>query len=147
MKKLFLIFLLGLLLISSCTLRHIPDTNGDTDYSLNTLTDEDFVKGYSALTQQAVTKKTSTTIKVNVKKMSGISNLKTLEPKGKTINIKTNLTLNSGNIRLVLMKGKEIIYDFKVNGEDIYKISLSEDKYNIRLGAESANFNLEITLS
>ena len=146
-KKCIVLIILLLILCfnTSCMFKHIPDTNGEDDYSLVTITDNDFIKGMGSLSSVSVTNNKKDMTSVKVRTFSGVSNLKTLKPKGKTIQITTNFIVNSGNARLVLMKGKEIIYDFKLNMEDTYIISLSEDTYDIRLGGESANIELKIT--
>lgn len=147
MKKLILLIIVSIvLLLPSCSFKHIEDTNGPDDYSLCSLTDDDFVKGHGSLSVGSITRTKGKTTTISVNKMSGISNLKTIRPKGKTISITVDLQVESGNVRIVLMRQKEIIYEFKLNTEDTYTISLSDDVYNLRLGGESTKFKLVYTV-
>ena len=145
MRKYYIFILLLFLILPlfSCSFRHIEDTNGDEDFSLCSLTEYDIIHGSSSFYQGSVTRTKNNKTTITTKLMSGVSNLKTINPKGKTITIYTNFIANSGNARLVLLQGKQIIYDFKINEEDKYVISLSNEKYNLRLAGESLNFKLE----
>ena len=76
MKKyicLILIFLM--LLITSCSLVHIEDTNGPDNYMIRTLTEEDIIKGTNTTSTGSVYSTVNSKHTERVKKFSGVKNI------------------------------------------------------------------------
>ena len=120
---------------------HIEDTNGDEDFSLVTITDDDLINGRGNFLSNNSTEFNIggvTTLKYG--KMSGVTTLETVfVVNSKTIT--TEMTTTSGNCRLVLVHNNEIVYDFNINGSDSYTMQDS-GSYYLRLAGESAKVSL-----
>ena len=145
-KKLWLVlFILPMFLTLTSCAAQIEDTNGHDDYTLNTLTNEDFFKNSSITKFGSVTSKINNQATLKVKKMSGIETLEKINLSSGNLTINTNLKITSGNIKLVLIYNEEIIKEFKINGEDSYT-GIINGIYYLKIATESANFNLQYSI-
>lgn len=100
-KKLWLVlFILPMFLTLTSCAAQIEDTNGNDDYTLNTLTNEDFFKNSSITKFGSVTSKINNQATLKVKKMSGIETLEKINLSSGNLTINTNLKITSGNIKL-----------------------------------------------
>lgn len=123
--------------LSACV-KHIVDTNGDEDFSIQTITDEKIVSGYkSYLAVGSVSTNVGNKHTLRVKKLSGVWQLGTVTVDNGSVEIKTDMSVTKGNCRLVLVYGNEIVYDFNINGTDTYATNAT-GKYDIKLVGESA---------
>ena len=132
-----------MLTLTSCG--QIEDINGSNDYSLNTLTDEDFFINTNVVKIGSVTTRFNNTVKISVKKMSGVDRIEKINLSLGSLTITTNLNVTSGNIKLVLIMNDTIIKEFKINAEDSYTGTISGN-YELKIAAESAKFNLSYTI-
>lgn len=140
------VILLILIFLPSCGLKQIEDKNGEDDYSLAVLTDEDLTKGmksFVSVGSATYEKGDTTTIKVN--KMSGVRELKKINAKGNSHKISTKINVTSGNLKVVVVCDKKIVKEFSF-GEDYFEIENSLGSYKIVIGAESAKFDLVYTV-
>ena len=145
-KKLWLVlFILPMFFTLTSCAAQIEDTNGNDDYTLNTLTNEDFFKNSSITKFGSVTSKINNQATLKVKKMSGIETLEKINLSSGNLTINTNLKITSGNIKLVLIYNEEIIKEFKINGEDSYT-GIINGIYYLKIATESANFNLQYSI-
>ncbi len=144
-KKLFLVLLFISVLLTLTSCGQIEDINGSNDYSLNTLTDEDFFINTNVVKIGSVTTRFNNTVKISVKKMSGVDRIEKINLSLGSLTITTNLNVTSGNIKLVLIMNDTIIKEFKINAEDSYTGTISGN-YELKIAAESAKFNLSYTI-
>ena len=148
MKKFRLIAAILLLVIltlslAACDMKHIKDTNGDDDFSLVTITDEDILGKDKYFALGATNKPNGNGYTVSmIGKFSGVWRVAVLSVSGvgyRTIN--TDMYVESGNCRLVLVYNDEIVYDFNIRGQDSYRIyssGSSTQNYYLKLAGESA---------
>lgn len=144
MKKLkiiavMLLCVLVALSFVACDLGHIKDTNGDEDFSLVTIGDEDILAGG---TKYAAFLSTNNTVgdlhSITIQKFSGVWQVATLslQGNGRAI-IKMEACVEKGNCRIVLIHNDQIIHDFNINGSDSYTVNTA-GTYYIKLAGESA---------
>lgn len=148
MKKLLSILLIATLLLafSSCTLSHIEDTNGD-DKSLCTLTEEEILGNSTYVQTISSTSTRGNTITYKAKKMSGVNVMKkSIQPQGNTFVINSSITLNQGNLRVVVSCDGEIVCDIPLEKNQVTTIDNLGGKYDIRVAGESAEFEIVLEL-
>lgn len=146
MKKLRIIALMMLCVLVAislvaCDFGHIKDTNGDEDFTLETITDEDILAGgtkYVAFGSQNLT--VGDVHSVTVKKFSGVWQVAMLELQGGSAAVTMDMTVAKGNCRVVLICNDEIVHDFDINGQDTYTVHTA-GKYYIKLAGESAEIS------
>lgn len=126
----------------SCT-SHIKDTNGDADFSLATLTEEQVIKNNSSISNVSVGNQWGNKYELKVNKFSGVKQLKRIKISG-TQTVTANVNVTSGNFRMVLIKDGKIAYDFVINGTS--STTISAGTYLIKIAGESAAFNLSFNV-
>lgn len=138
------IFVIGVL--SSCTLGHIKDENGKADTSLAKLTDEDILAKVPSYTQVAAVKNNfNNKIEYEAEKFSGVTVLENIPyAVGERLIIKSDIELEKGNLRVVLIQSGVIIKDIPKGEDQTTIIEESRRDYELRLAGESAEFELEI---
>ncbi|MBO5338229.1 MAG: hypothetical protein J6A96_00860 [Clostridia bacterium] len=149
MKKKILVLILCLVMVlslASCTVGHIKDTNGDTDFSLGTIDDERMLNGVSSYVQNmAIKSEKDGIITYKANKFSGVYVLKKIPyAVGKQMTIKTSITVESGNFRAVLIQNGEIIKDLPLGENQVTIIDEPRRDYEIRIAGESAKFDLTL---
>lgn len=150
MKKMLLLFVISLFVFTLVGCGHIEDTNGEEDYSLTTITDENILSGYGSSTQSgSIYSETSmngiTTYKIKVSKFSGVKKLYEKEISNNySLNIKC--TLKSGNMKLLLLKDGEIFADILSSKEITKSYDLTSGEYEFIVAGESAKYEIEIIL-
>ena len=138
----FLLTIIFLFILVGCS--HIEDTNGTDDHSLVTLTDADFLRGYSSgVSNMSVSKTVNEMTSFSVKKFSGISVLeRKIRASGEDLEIRTDTGLASGNLRICVVRdNEEIVAEIDVNGNDEILIENANGVYTIVIGGESADFS------
>ena len=127
--------------MSACVFKHIPDTNGDDDFTVVTITDDAILNGPSnSLSNLKVMSHVGFTTTLKIDKFSGVDQLEVIRVTSDSKTITTEMTVSSGNCRLVLMDDKQILYDFDINGTDSYTLEVG--KYRLKLVGESAKVDL-----
>lgn len=151
MKKIIILLLiLMLLLFSGCEKREIyPDTNGSDNYELQTITTDKLFKTNSFIVIGFVSTRTQKDeiIKVHQSafELNGVRKVEEFE-KGK-YDIKVDFKVNSGNTKLVLTDGGNIIYEFNPN-EGIINYSFENNsKYFLKIAGESLDYQLDIEIT
>jgi hypothetical protein len=141
MKKILFI-ILSCLALTSCTYKHIEDTNGVDNYSLVTLTDDDITNNVSSYVATLSSQIYINGInKVTIKKFSGVKIIDTFSKDGI---INTSIILNEGNLRVCLVNDNLIEYDFDLFADDSYTFEV-KNKCKLVIAGESANFKMEYT--
>ena len=142
------VFAIVLIVLAVCWffsdgLEHIVDSNGDDDYSLTTITDENIINmDIGAIGLKESKGNITNTTSYSSKKYTGVS-----EIYGTNI-IVTNLeiTINhakvtEGNFKIVLVVNDEIVHEFTLNElTQTYTLKNVSGYVSLRIAGESANF-------
>ncbi len=138
---LLLLLSISLLTFSSC-MSHIEDTNGEDDFSLCSLTDEDIAGGGSYLEQGSVRSEINGKVKIRINKFSGVNTIESIKIRGEKKTLTLTATVDSGNFRIVIVKDGEIFADLKVDGTQ-ERVTLSDNgEYDLRIAGESAHIEI-----
>lgn len=149
MKKviIFLMIIFTSCFISCSSCKHIDDTNGDDDYSLCQISDENIINGMNSISAGSIktSKNNSHTLRIN--KFSGVNSIYKEIIKNSTVTINAKVTLDSGNLRVVVVGNKEILFDFVINGSSTYTLPSNVGSYQIKIAGETAKFKIEYTIA
>ena len=147
-RVLILILLLSAMLLSSCKLfTKYEDTNGDDDYTLQSITEEMIIKDNHYLKQLAIlTTNTSdgiTVLEYSADVFDGVEELHCFNHQN--VSIIVDINVEKGNARLVITDGKSIIHDFNIN-QELQSFEISNDKrYYLKIAGESAKYSLKVS--
>lgn len=125
--------------------KEYKDTNGENDFSLCKITDEDIIEGMDSSTLNIVTfDEEQNEYWYLGKYFNGSTSLSTGTPltKNNTINIQ-KFSVTKGNARLLILADNTIVHDFSPN-ESNQELSLNNLQGDISLvvAGESANFEV-----
>ena len=150
MKKVFLLIcLLTVLLSASCSaFKTYEDTNGEDNYSLQQISEDMLINDKGgvkiASISTSITKDGVTNIKLSVGEFNGVDEIYAFK-KGSYV-VTVNYKVNSGNTRLVITDGIDIIKDFKINEENqVFEFSC-DGKYYLKLAGESCKYDLTVEI-
>lgn len=128
-----------------CSCVYIADTNGDDDYSLGKLTEEDIINSTEYQIRSVNSRKEANgTYKYSITGLSGVYTLKKVEGSYGVLSFNVTITLHSGNLRACVVKNGEIVREIPIGEFTQINISNPDGKYEIKLAGESASFDLEI---
>lgn len=150
MKKIFLILIFCLMFFTmSCgVFATYEDTNGNDDYTLQSITMEMLLNKDSALEVGSVSSKNTkdgvTSLLLNVTKFDGVKMLNRFSKGSYTLLV--SFKVRAGNTRLVITDGKKIIYDFLINEENqVYEFTC-DSPYYLKIAGESCEFDLQVKI-
>lgn len=141
MKKILLVVLLFVL--SGCSFGQIEDTNGDEDFSIQTISEDEIIKGTNSVSVGRITTSKNNNYSMKVEKFSGVETICTWEKYSSLFNLTTDITINSGNFMLVLTTDKDVIKVFKNNEIDEFLVNTLSGDIHLKIVGESANFQLK----
>lgn len=151
MKKFIAILLATVLVLSlaGCKFVTYEDTNGDEDFSLQTLTEADITSNITTYSQKMGTKTMiNNEISYSAKSMSGIIRIYEANLRDGNSEIQVSSKVSKGNARLVLMVGNEIVHDFDLNKDNqVYTLENCTGQVCLRLAGESAEFKVTCTIN
>ena len=132
-------------MLNSPKLEHIEDTNGAENYQLTTITDSNIILrdiGAKGLTR--VKNNITNTEEFKSDKFTGVEEIYGVNIIGNRMDITiTNLQVDSGNFKAVVVHNDEIVHEFR-NNEMMETFTLENPKgyVAIRVAGESADFYL-----
>lgn len=139
------IVLLLCVVMSSCSLGQIEDTNG-SDTSLCSITEEKiFSKSTSYISYGSLLTQKNNELQFQVKKLSGVYTLQKISAQGTRLNIRVSTNLEEGNLRIVLMGNGKYISDISLGTNQYVTVDNPDGKYEVRLAAESAKINISLS--
>ena len=141
--NLILIFLILSLLLTGCEYGQIEDTNGEEDYSIQTILDDKIKEGPNTryvINSKWSTKDNVTTMKIE--KFSGLFLLRTTHVTNKTLTYEIDSIVEKGNFKIVIVKNNEEIINVLINSTELVTINDAEGKYQIKAVGESAKFKM-----
>ena len=147
MKKIFTILTI-LCLTFTLTSCGIKDVNGEFDYSIATITDEQIINGnvnsffmfenYHIQDNGSLFKG-----EYSAKKFSGVKELYTFTSSNDIIRYKYFLTCETGNAMIVIVSNDTIIERFEANKKCLYELDNNGSEYRILIVGESADITVE----
>lgn len=145
MKKQFLLLVLLLIPLSLFAIGKKNDKADNTESYVNSLSEEDFVKGNSCskgtVRRNSINNKTS----ITTSRFNGVDCIATVNPKNQIVELTISCKVSKGDLRLILCDSENIVYEFEVNEKDqIYNIPFSSSKYYLKVAGENANYSVEI---
>lgn len=151
MKKLLTLLLTFLLCftLSGCGETY-EDTNGDNNFKLQTITDEDIIHlrtGGSNLTYKETELAGIKSSEYTSKNFNGVEQLYLTDyiMKSDVCVYIGHMTVNSGNFRLVVINNEEIIKDIPLDafGEEFWFYDI-KGEFSVHVAGESANFTFHM---
>ena len=145
--NLILIFLILSLLLTGCEYGQIEDTNGEEDYSIQTILDDKIKEGPNTryvINSKWSTKDNVTTMKIE--KFSGLFLLRTTHVTNKTLTYEIDSIVEKGNFKIVIVKNNEEIINVLINSTELVTINDAEGKYQIKAVGESAKFKMRFEI-
>lgn len=146
MKKILLVICFMFILFSmSCgVFKQYEDTNGDDDYTLQSITDEMLIKDSGGLQVGAITSTSSkngiTNISLKVHRFDGVNEIYKIKSGSYTMTV--NFKVTSGNAKLVVTDGKRIVKTFNISEEDQVFEFTSTNSYYFKMAGEACEFEL-----
>ena len=125
---------------------HIVDINGDDNYALHSITDEDIInRGVDSAGMVYEGRSAMNLSKHSSYKFTGIYEVNSVECDGSDLQVRvTHPIVKSGNIRLLLMLGTEIVHEFMPNElMQAYTFENVTGNVSLVIVAESASFELD----
>ena len=141
-KYVCLLLILSMLLITSCSLGHIEDTNGPDNYMISTLTEEDIINGTNSTSIGSVHSTVNSKHTERVKKFSGVSNILNLNDSS-SIKLYINFKVNSGNGIVAIVSNGIITHFFETN-TNTYVTLRGGQEYIVKIVGESCNYELTL---
>ena len=141
MKKiLILIILMMSFSLTSCKLGHIEDTNGDDDYSLCSLTNDDILNGKFVTKTGSVETRLNNKGSLKAKKLSGVETVLNINETN-DVNITINFKVEKGNGVIAIVNSNKIVHILEANSTKTYNL-LPGGKYSIKIVGESCCFKV-----
>lgn len=148
MKKcgLFILIIMMALVLVSCGKLEIADTNGEANYELCQLNEDDLLKkSPKYFVKNCTTTNNNEKATFEVALMSGVKSVFTYNAKkDDTRNFTVKSEVFEGNVKIFVCNKGKIIYDVPINSDVNVKIASVEGKVEFRVAGESAKLKLEI---
>ncbi len=145
-NRLFVLLSVCLVFLVGCNLlKTYEDTNGESDYTLQSITDSMIIKGATYQEIESFTNQKNNDISISVNKFNGI---KTIEEFRKyKYYIKLSFEVEEGNASLVLCNNKEILHCFKINEKNQEFSFECNNKVYLKIAGESCKYRLNYTVT
>lgn len=148
MKRILCIAASVTLLICLCIssvgcVSQIEDTNGEGDTSLNTITDEDIVKGMNTVSVGSSSNKRNDRGTLSVKTFSGVKIVDSINVRDVAETVTCTVNIKQGNLRVVIVRNGKIYADLRTDGMQDSVTLTESGKYELKIAGESAGFDLE----
>ena len=130
----------------SSDLKHIEDTNGADNYSLQTITDSNIInRDVGAMGLNIHKSAVSGVTTYSSKKFTGVEEIYGNNIWGNRFEITVNhARVDSGNFRIVLLEDDRIVHEFRLNElTQTYVLENPSGYISLRIAGESADFQLD----
>ncbi len=151
MKRYWIFGLILAMCLGLVACGQIEDTNGQDDYSLATITEEELVKGTNSSSKVGFLHtqiNDSHTFKVS--KFSGVEAIESVRAteNTKSITFLVESTRTSGNLYVYVRCDDQIVGEFEIGARDDLVIeSPAPGKYELCVAGESASYELSVTIT
>ena len=130
--------------LTGCGIDGYPDTNGEEDFTLQVLTDEDILGTRGSVRVMSSTTTVGNKTVCKTKTMSGVTDLYEGYLRGGDFQITVSSEFTKGNARLVLVLDDAIIHDFALNGEEqTFVLPDANGRIYLRVAGESTGYRVE----
>ena len=130
--------------LAGCGADMYADTNGEGDFTLQTLTDYDILHVRRSVRVMSSTKRFGNKTVCKTKTMSGVTDLYEGYLRGEDFQITVSSEFTKGNARLVLVLDDAIIHDFALNEEDqTFVLPNAKGRIHLRVAGESTGYRVE----
>ncbi len=128
---------------------HIEDTNGEDNFTLQTITDENIINrdiGAMGLNESKDSISNTTTYSSN--KFTGVEEIYGTNIVGNRFDITINhARVDKGNFKIVLLENDEIVHEFKLNElTQTFTLENPSGYVALRIAGESADFQFDYHL-
>lgn len=130
----------------SSDLKHIEDTNGADNYSLQTITDSNIInRDVGAMGLNIHKSAVSGVTTYSSEKFTGVEEIYGNNIWGNRFEITVNhARVDSGNFRIVLLEDERIVHEFRLNElTQTYVLENPSGYISLRIAGESADFQLD----
>lgn len=142
----FLLVAVAAVWFMSSDLKHIEDTNGADNYSLQTINDSNIInRDVGAMGLNTHKSAVSGVTTYSSKKFTGVEEIYGNNIWGNRFEITVNhARVDSGNFRIVLLENERIVHEFKLNElMQTYVLENPSGYISLRIAGESADFQLD----
>lgn len=139
----------GLVWIFGTGTKHIEDTNGPDNYTLQTINDYNILNmDVGARNYKESKSLISDTVTYSSDKFTGVAEIYSENIWGNRLDITINhASVNSGNFKIVLIHNDEIVHEFKLNElMQSYTLENPRGFVALRIAGESADFMFDYHL-
>ena len=142
-KLIITISILMICFMTSCkSFKQIKDTNGPDDYTLNTITDEDIIKGFNSVSIGSIDSSKNNVYNLKVNKFSGVNRIYKKDFKDKTITLEITSKVESGNFKIAIVVDDKIVETIPANTTKTVVTEVTKGNYSIRVAGEETKFTL-----
>lgn len=143
MKKALLAVLLAAITLAFTGCGQIEDTNGENNFALQTITDENIVEGMNVVTFASARTSSGNKESLSVGKLSGVLDLYTGTAKEKTVVLTVDCNVTAGNARLVVVYDGKIVHEFDLHKQgQSFVLENAKGDFALKLAGESAAFEV-----
>ena len=142
----FILLIILLFTLTGCG-KHIEDTNGAEDFTLETITEEDILNGYPVSSVKQSMERVGNEYKYSVKKMTGVEEIFKGSFQDEDIAITLNTSVESGNAQIVLVYKNIILKRFLLNEDNqVFSMIGVKGEIKILVAGESAKIKIDCTV-
>ena len=139
-------FIIVIVVQSNKMMKLYADTNGPTNYELNTITEDDFLITSFSTTFNSKLFNTGNTTTYSVKKLYGIKTIYETKSDDDTVVLDINSEVTLGNCEIAVIVDKKIYKVLEANTSDIITIKNANNKLiEVVVAGEEACIELEVT--
>ena len=143
MKKALLAVLLAAITLAFTGCGQIEDTNGENNFALQTITDENIVEGMNVVTFSSARTSSGNKESLSVGKLSGVLDLYNGNASGETVRFAVNCDVTAGNARLVVVYDGKIVHEFDLHKQgQSFVLENAKGDFALKLAGESAAFEV-----
>ena len=151
MKKFLLVLLVSLLMVNLTGCNHIEDSNGPSDYSITTFTDEDILKGYNSHISIGMFRSSSLKNGIlkgtyKVSKLSGIFKVDNFKENSTIVNFTIQFICEEGNAMLAIVSEDKIVKKIEANSDLSFDLPNNGNDYKLLVVGESAKITLNYSV-
>lgn len=130
--------------LAGCGANMYADTNGEADFTLQSITDEDILGVRRCVRVLSSTQRFGNKTVCKTQTMSGVTDLYEGYLRGEDFQITVSSEFTKGNARLMLVLGDAILHDFALNGEEqTFAIPAAKGRVYLRVAGESTGYRVE----